>query len=81
MTPSTLARSWIASANGHSDVPLQNLPVGVFSLAGSTPRSGVAIGDHILDLEAGLAAGLKARQDGLLGEGFAKRRHQSVIDR
>lgn len=58
MTQSTLARSWIASANGHSDFPLQNLPLGVFSLAGSTPRSGVAIGDHILDLEAGLAAGL-----------------------
>ena len=58
MTQSTLTRSWIASANGHSDFPLQNLPLGVFSVQGSAPRSGVAIGEHIFDLEAALAAGL-----------------------
>ena len=58
MTQSTLTRSWIASANGHSDFPLQNLPLGVFSIQGSAPRSGVAIGEHIFDLEAALAAGL-----------------------
>ena len=57
MTQSTLSRSWIASANGHSDFPLQNLPLGVFSLKGSAPRSGVAIGEYIFDLEAALAAG------------------------
>ena len=58
MTQFTLTRSWIASANGHSDFPLQNLPLAVFSREGSTPRSGVAIGDHIFDLQAALAAGL-----------------------
>ena len=57
MTHSTRTRSWITSANGHSDFPLQNLPLGVFSLKGSAPRSGVAIGEHIFDLEAALAAG------------------------
>ena len=58
MTQSTSTRSWIASANGHCDFPLQNLPMGIFSIDGSAPRSGVAIGDAIFDLEAGLAAGL-----------------------
>jgi len=58
MTQTTLARSWISSANGHRDFPLQNLPLGIFSIGGSAPRSGVAIGDAIFDLEAGLAAGL-----------------------
>lgn len=58
MTQSSLTRSWIASANGHSDFPLQNLPLGVFSIQGGAPRSGVAIGEHIFDLQAALAAGL-----------------------
>ena len=58
MTQFSLARSWVASANGHSDFALQNLPLGVFSHKGSAPRSGVAIGEHIFDLEAALAAGL-----------------------
>ena len=52
MTQSTLARSWVTSANGHRDFPLQNLPLGVFSINGAAPRSGVAIGDCILDLLA-----------------------------
>ena len=43
-------RSWVASANGHADFPLQNLPLGIFTPPGeTTPRGGVAIGDHILD--------------------------------
>ncbi len=54
MTQPTLTRSWVASANGHPDFPLQNLPLGVFSINGSAPRSGVAIGDAILDLHAAL---------------------------
>jgi fumarylacetoacetase len=54
-------RSWVASANGHGDFPIQNLPFGVFSPPGGSPRGGVAIGDHILDLS------LAARSD-LLGE-------------
>jgi len=58
MTQTSITRSWVASANGHADFPLQNLPLGVFSVNGSTPRSGVAIGEHIFDLEAALEAGL-----------------------
>ena len=58
MTQTSIARSWVASANGHTDFPLQNLPLGVFSIDGGAPRSGVAIGDHIFDLQAGLDAGL-----------------------
>jgi fumarylacetoacetase len=51
-------RSWIASADGHAIFPLQNLPFGIFSPAGGTPRGGVAIGDDIFDLGAAVAAGL-----------------------
>ncbi|KPU57529.1 fumarylacetoacetase [Pseudomonas fluorescens] len=58
MTQTSITRSWVASANGHADFPLQNLPLGVFSLNGSAPRSGVAIGEHIFDLQAALEAGL-----------------------
>lgn len=45
-------RSWVASANGHADFPVQNLPLGVFTPAAGTKRIGVAIGDQILDLRA-----------------------------
>ncbi len=48
---SGLQRSWIESANSaQTDFPLNNLPYGVFSVAGDTPRCGVAIGDLILDV-------------------------------
>jgi len=50
--------SWVASANGHAEFPIQNLPFGVFSTGGGAPRGGVAIGDGILDLGAALDAGL-----------------------
>ena len=48
------ARSWLASANGHPDFPVQNLPFAVFSERGKhpSPRGGVAIGDQVLDLGA-----------------------------
>ena len=47
----TLKRSWVASANSaETPFPLNNLPYGVFSTAGGTPRLGVAIGDQILDV-------------------------------
>lgn len=49
-------RSWIESANGHPDFPLQNLPLGIFSPGNHAARPGVAIGDYILDL--GGVAGL-----------------------
>ncbi len=58
MSQPNLACSWVASANGHLDFPLQNLPLGIFSYQGSAPRSGVAIGEHIFDLQAALDAGL-----------------------
>ena len=38
-------RSWVASADGHPDFPIQNLPLGVFSPPAGGPRAGVAIGD------------------------------------
>ena len=51
--------SWVASANdGKTDFPLQNLPYGIFSAAGGTPRAGVAIGDQVLDLSVLDDAGL-----------------------
>jgi len=56
-THALAARSWVASANGHRDFPLQNLPLGVFSPNGQAPRCGVAIGDEILDLAALAAHG------------------------
>jgi fumarylacetoacetase len=65
MTQVSTTRSWVESANDHADFPLQNLPLGVFSPAGQSPRSGVAIGDRIFDLQAALDAGLF---DGAAGE-------------
>ena len=54
-------QSWVASANGHADFPIQNLPLGVFSRPGSSERrGGVAIGEMILDLAAAAEAGLFA---------------------
>src|SRR5438270_863082 len=50
--------SWVASAQGHAEFPIQNLPFGVFSPAGGSPRGGVAIGDQILELRAALEAGI-----------------------
>lgn len=44
--------SWVASAPGHRDFPIQNLPLGIFSPPGEHPRGGVAIGDEILDIAA-----------------------------
>jgi len=51
MNPPSRKRSWIPVPQG-SDFPLENLPYGVFSLAGGPARIGVAIGDHVLDLAA-----------------------------
>ena len=46
--------SWVESANDHPDFPIQNLPLGVFSVGNEEPRIGVAIGEMIVDLR-GLA--------------------------
>ncbi|HEX7853119.1 MAG TPA: fumarylacetoacetase [Sphingobium sp.] len=51
-------QSWVESANGHGQFPIQNLPFGVFSPPGEEPRIGVAIGDAILDLAACARLGL-----------------------
>ncbi|WP_298399562.1 fumarylacetoacetase [Sphingobium sp.] len=50
--------SWVDSANGHADFPIQNLPYGVFSPGDAPARIGVAIGDHVLDLAACAQSGL-----------------------
>ncbi|MEL1250946.1 fumarylacetoacetase [Aurantiacibacter gilvus] len=44
------ATSWVESANGHPDFPVQNLPFGCFSKDGKNPWGCVAIGDFVLDL-------------------------------
>ncbi|MBV9530353.1 MAG: fumarylacetoacetase [Bradyrhizobium sp.] len=74
-------KSWVTSANGHTEFPIQNLPFGIFSPPDSAKRcGGIAIGDMILDLaaaaEAGLFAGAareaaEATSKGLLNEFFA----------
>jgi fumarylacetoacetase len=44
--------SWVASARGHADFPIQNLPLGIFRRRTSEKPAtvGIAIGDQILDL-------------------------------
>ena len=57
-----MMRSWVETADGDTDFPIQNLPYGVFD-AGQGARMGVAIGDQILDLarvDHGLEAALFA---------------------
>jgi len=44
--------SWVESAAPGSDFPVQNLPLGIFSVHGEQRRAGVAIGDFVLDLVA-----------------------------
>jgi fumarylacetoacetase len=54
--------SWVESAQSQdTDFPIQNLPLGIFRPnAESSPRVGVAIGDHILDVTACATAHLLA---------------------
>jgi fumarylacetoacetase len=42
-------KSWCESSEG-SDFPIQNLPLGIFSVGERRRRQGVAIGDYVLDL-------------------------------
>ncbi len=51
-------QSWVESANGHADFPIQNLPLGVFSVGGGDPRIGAAIGDMIVDVRGLAETGL-----------------------
>ncbi len=57
-THSPTRKSWVASANGHPEFPIQNLPLGVFTPAGGSARGGIAIGDEIFDLTSALELGL-----------------------
>ena len=51
-------KCWVASANGHDQFPIQNLPVGIFAPSGGRRRGGIAIGDSILDVGGLLAGGV-----------------------
>jgi fumarylacetoacetase len=44
-------KSWVETAQG-SDFPIQNLPLGIFSVGERRRHAGVAIGDYVLDLNA-----------------------------
>ncbi|MXO58274.1 fumarylacetoacetase [Altererythrobacter salegens] len=46
------ASSWVDGADDHSEFPVQNLPLGIFSTGDGTRRGGVAIGDFVCDLGA-----------------------------
>lgn len=48
-TNDPMLTSWVKVPAG-SDFPIQNLPFGIFKTADSSPRTGVAIGDAILDV-------------------------------
>ncbi|MDF8331725.1 fumarylacetoacetase [Novosphingobium cyanobacteriorum] len=45
------AHCWVPGADAHPDFPVQNLPLGVYSIGGGSPRIGVAIGDMVLDAQ------------------------------
>ncbi|MDX2157327.1 MAG: fumarylacetoacetase [Hyphomicrobiaceae bacterium] len=63
-------RSWVASANTAAcHFPIQNLPFGIFSMDGQSPRAGVAIGDRVLDLSRLAGAGLLSAADPALWHG------------
>jgi len=49
--------SWITSANGHPDFPIQNLPFGCIEGEGEDPEVVVAIGDQVLHLRDAILAG------------------------
>lgn len=48
---SNSTKSWI-EVPAQSDFPLQNLPFGIFKTANKSPRVGVALGNHIIDVFA-----------------------------
>ncbi|WP_282178420.1 fumarylacetoacetase [Maribacter stanieri] len=47
----TTLKTWV-SVPDHSDFSIYNLPFGVFSVNGDTPKAGMAIGEQIVDLAA-----------------------------
>lgn len=50
--------SWVETAQGHRDFPIQNLPYAIFATRDLGPRPSVAIGDMILDLRGVADLGL-----------------------
>ena len=46
-----MTKSWVESAEG-SDFPVENLPLGIFSVGNRRRRAGVAVGDFVLDVVA-----------------------------
>lgn len=63
------ATSWVPGADDHADFPVQNLPLGMFSRNGGSPRAGCAIGEHVLDLRGLSEAGqLPQKLNGALGQ-------------
>ena len=52
------ASSWVPGADDHAEFPVQNLPLGIFSVDGGPARPGTAIGDFVLDLAAMAEKGL-----------------------
>ena len=48
--------SWVETARGHPEFPIQNLPYAAFARGDLDPRPGVAIGDLILDLRGAAEA-------------------------
>lgn len=61
-------RSWVESANGSPDFPIQNLPLGRFSIGGGNATPGVALGDKVIDLAGLLREGLLEGGAGLAAE-------------
>ena len=60
-THGTKLRSWVPSANGHADFPIQNLPLGRYlrkNEPDAPPDIGIAIGDQILSLTGAADAGV-----------------------
>ncbi len=62
-------RSRVASANGHADFPIQNLPLGIFAPPGGAKRAGVAIGDSILELASAKLTGVAAEAVATMADG------------
>jgi fumarylacetoacetase len=57
-THDAAAKSWVASANGHAAFPLQNLPLGVFTIHDGPGSLATAIGDQVFNLTDANSAGL-----------------------
>lgn len=54
-THNTNATSWVTSANGHDQFPIQNLPLGIWNKGKG--RIVIAIGDQALDVQAAITKG------------------------